>query len=360
MEGTMTKQRTRVLRGLTAVLLGITSLSLAAAPAGATSDVAVPDEGRFLLSTTCCGTYGGAVNAVQATSQGTIVYLSVGALGESPSKTLLGFGVPTADDAAVIDASLRLVRVIDTVGSKVYRPLQTQASPVCICTPIKDDELPEWDPAAQMLTLAVVLPPLPESVSTVDVDVTGRGQTVTGVKVTRGEPLTPTTGDGKAVVTGTGWPQVDLAQAASVTDPAPFITDLIANTEDLDLTQRVQKSPRRTDISVSADVLFAVDKADLTSKANSQLARVATQLKAAQGQVTITGYTDSDGSDSYNLALSKRRADSVLAALKKLSPGTSFSAVGKGEADPVASNSDAEGKKLNRRVTISFATAGGK
>ena len=68
----------------------------------------------------------------------------------------------------------------------------------------------------------------------------------------------------------------------------------------------------------------------------------------------IDGYTDSVGSDSYNMGLSQRRADSVMKYLE--SKGASltgrFTATGYGESNPVASNDTEEGRAQNRRVEL--------
>lgn len=69
--------------------------------------------------------------------------------------------------------------------------------------------------------------------------------------------------------------------------------------------------------------------------------------------VSIVGYTDSVGSEDYNLGLSQRRADSVRSYL--LDQGVSSSrlaASGRGEADPVAGNDSASGRQQNRRVEV--------
>jgi len=71
--------------------------------------------------------------------------------------------------------------------------------------------------------------------------------------------------------------------------------------------------------------------------------------------VVLEGHTDSVGTDSYNQALSNRRAESVRAyfAKKGIDPNR-IKAIGYGEAQPRADNSTADGRKLNRRVEIKF------
>ena len=69
--------------------------------------------------------------------------------------------------------------------------------------------------------------------------------------------------------------------------------------------------------------------------------------------IVIRGHTSGEGSDDYNLALSQRRAQAVVDDLiaRGLDPAR-LSAVGVGEAEPVASNNDEAGRSLNRRVEI--------
>jgi outer membrane protein OmpA-like peptidoglycan-associated protein len=69
--------------------------------------------------------------------------------------------------------------------------------------------------------------------------------------------------------------------------------------------------------------------------------------------VEIDGYTDSIGTDSFNLDLSQRRADSVKSVLvsRGIDPARIVSR-GYGKDFGVASNSDSGGRQLNRRVEI--------
>lgn len=69
----------------------------------------------------------------------------------------------------------------------------------------------------------------------------------------------------------------------------------------------------------------------------------------------MVGYTDSVGSDSYNLNLSEQRANSVATYLTQEGVAPSRMQIsGMGEANPVASNATDEGRQQNRRVEIAL------
>lgn len=68
-------------------------------------------------------------------------------------------------------------------------------------------------------------------------------------------------------------------------------------------------------------------------------------------KIRIDGYTDSVGSETYNLKLSKERADYVMKYLiSKGVPAEQLTTKGFGESDPIADNSTKEGRAKNRRI----------
>ena len=103
-------------------------------------------------------------------------------------------------------------------------------------------------------------------------------------------------------------------------------------------------------------VNFDFNKANLTSKAKSNLDRLVPVLKSyADTDIKIYGFTDSKGADDYNLNLSTQRAAAVknYLATKGLVTGR-FSVVGLGEAEPLATNDTEAGRAQNRRVEFAI------
>ena len=102
------------------------------------------------------------------------------------------------------------------------------------------------------------------------------------------------------------------------------------------------------------DVLFDTGKADLNPGASRNLDQLVQFLTDhAERRVEIDGYTDSVGTDSFNLDLSQRRADTVKSVL--VHRGIDSARIvsrGYGKEFGVASNADSGGRQLNRRVEI--------
>jgi outer membrane protein OmpA-like peptidoglycan-associated protein len=102
------------------------------------------------------------------------------------------------------------------------------------------------------------------------------------------------------------------------------------------------------------DVLFAFNQHTLKPEARERLARISGIVLAYPDlKLEIDGYTDAIGSDDYNQTLSDKRAEAVRDYL--VNSGVSMNNVvarGLGKSDPVADNSTAAGRQLNRRVEM--------
>ena len=101
----------------------------------------------------------------------------------------------------------------------------------------------------------------------------------------------------------------------------------------------------------TSNILFASGSDNIQPSSFSILDEIVGVIKSDNSNFQIIGHTDSDGDANANLSLSKRRAESVKNYL--VSKGVSETRLqtdGKGESQPVASNSTSEGKAQNRRV----------
>jgi len=109
-------------------------------------------------------------------------------------------------------------------------------------------------------------------------------------------------------------------------------------------------------INLNADVLFDFDRFNLKEDAQETLDSLASQIaKVGMAKIIIEGHTDNVGSHNYNIRLSNRRANSVLNQLKKGLKDKGiydFESEAHGFTRPRATNENAEGRQLNRRVEI--------
>lgn len=100
---------------------------------------------------------------------------------------------------------------------------------------------------------------------------------------------------------------------------------------------------------------FDFDSATLKPAMEAELDSVANQVNASKGDemLEIVGHTDSVGTEAYNQGLSERRAQAAADYLagKGINPGN-MTVKGMGESAPVADNSTAAGRAMNRRVEI--------
>lgn len=101
-------------------------------------------------------------------------------------------------------------------------------------------------------------------------------------------------------------------------------------------------------------VYFDLNSAELSEAAKAELESISGQMVERKYIVAVaTGYTDTTGTADYNLALSRKRANSVKAYLIERGVRTAnVIAKGVGEADPAVSNETRTGREQNRRVEV--------
>jgi len=186
-------------------------------------------------------------------------------------------------------------------------------------------------PAAALLAAFPLMAPMAQEAATGQVQIERPAPPPRGVVVEQdGRPITGTVAPGAAV---------DIQGANVVV---------------------VEEGPRTTRLTVNNDVLFDFDKADLRPQATEALQRVAEIIQRRRpSSVRVVGHTDSVGTDAYNQQLSERRARSVEQWLAAHGGGLPpMQAEGRGESQPVASNTGANGaydpvgRQRNRRVYV--------
>jgi outer membrane protein OmpA-like peptidoglycan-associated protein len=113
-------------------------------------------------------------------------------------------------------------------------------------------------------------------------------------------------------------------------------------------------------VTFESGILFDVDSDALRPAARENLKNLAGSLqKYRRTNVLLVGHTDSTGSETYNQALSNRRASA--AALFLASQGLTRPRVetaGRGELEPVASNDNGRDRQRNRRVEVAIFANG--
>ena len=136
-----------------------------------------------------------------------------------------------------------------------------------------------------------------------------------------------------------------------------------ARVDDLE-AQLKALNARRTErgiVVTLGDMLFDSGKDRVLASGAASVSNLAEFMRRnPTRRASVEGYTDSQGADAANQALSQRRAEAVRGMLVGLGiDGQRLVAVGHGEADPVANNDTEAGRRSNRRVEIVFAGEAG-
>jgi outer membrane protein OmpA-like peptidoglycan-associated protein len=150
------------------------------------------------------------------------------------------------------------------------------------------------------------------------------------------------------------------AQVSPSTSPSTSPSASVSSSQEPTVTHSSATGTptRKPNVTLRSDLAFGFNSARLSSQAKSAIAHVAREVVKAglSGKIYVDGYTDDLGSAAYGQVLSQQRADAVSAYLQSQLAGADVSivSVGHGESNPVASNATAQGRKTNRRVTITL------
>jgi OmpA-OmpF porin, OOP family len=109
-----------------------------------------------------------------------------------------------------------------------------------------------------------------------------------------------------------------------------------------------------------ASILFGFESSKLADEARKKLDEISEVLLLdSPYAVEVRGFTDKTGGSRYNLALSERRADTVVRYLMTTHniPLHRIHKIGLGSDDPAADNKSREGRKQNRRVEVRIYVA---
>lgn len=130
----------------------------------------------------------------------------------------------------------------------------------------------------------------------------------------------------------------------------PFITDYNNGLE----APLIRKQMR--DNFKFEPIFFDYDQAQIKPEYKEFLERVIHVVRGHSDlRVKVTGHTDSDGSDGYNMELSKRRAESIVKFFEEHGlDADRLEFDFKGERSPADTNNTPEGRQHNRRVDFQF------
>ena len=103
-------------------------------------------------------------------------------------------------------------------------------------------------------------------------------------------------------------------------------------------------------------MLFAQESDELASSSRDNLRRLATSFeKYPNTRIMIVGHTDSQGGTDHNQSLSERRARALAGFLEQVGVNRGrLTTIGRGDAEPIATNDTDAGRQWNRRVEIAI------
>jgi type VI secretion system protein ImpK len=125
----------------------------------------------------------------------------------------------------------------------------------------------------------------------------------------------------------------------------------------------VEDAVDRSIVTIRGDELFSSGSANIVDDFQPLMLRIADAIRKVKGSVRVTGHSDNRPIATIrfpsNWALSQARAEQVLQILAaKTGQPQRFTAEGRSDTEPLASNATAEGRAKNRRVEITVLAEG--
>jgi outer membrane protein OmpA-like peptidoglycan-associated protein len=249
--------------------------------------------------------------------------------------------------------------VVDPVGRKIYYSLHERNE----VGPAVGSRSPVNFKPGVRYEASVFYPPIPPQVKQITVIPPGSFGPMTGVPVIDGgpQPQLPSTESNDSPQPGQ---TVTLAATLPGSNAWSEVDDLYSLVDgSAGISNRSSGSSEV--VALRTDVLFKFNSADLTSTAKNVIAQIADDMARRADPartVGVTGHTDGKGTDAFNQTLSVHRAQTVRDELSRrlATRGFRFQAAGKGERQPIAKETKADGsdnpqgRARNRRVEIAY------
>lgn len=262
---------------------------------------------------------------------------------------------PNVWGTGALDQNHSVFRLLDPVNQRYYYPVRDESGE----TTIGSEVLGRWMTDASYKQ-EVHFPPLPEDVERLTLATRSTAGEFTGIPVVDEKSDTDAEEFDEHSLEAGDSVSIPLRDEEMAEEPERYGYDLYSVTEGSAETR--SSSGDTETIGLHADVLFEFDEATLTDEAEEVLDGVVEDTRAEadpeRPPITITGHTDSVGSDDYNQELSEDRAEAVREVLEdELGPEFEYETEGRGSEDPLAeegNEDDEEARATNRRVEISY------
>ena len=157
---------------------------------------------------------------------------------------------------------------------------------------------------------------------------------------------------GPAENNGCPWPDSDGDGVLDKDDQCPQVAGTVANNGCPEVTEEVQKQLN----DYARTILFDTGKSSIKAESTSVMVDIIQILNEyPNAKFTVEGHTDSVGGEATNQKLSEARANAVRDFLIDKGIGANrLTAIGYGEAKPIATNNTKAGRAQNRRVEINL------